>query len=101
MTPDAAPQAPAPRTVRIRLAGSALVAALALLIAWAPSWTGPLREAWFVKGGSVSTGSYTEDEPSSGDDPRVIAFGEVPAIVYSETLAELAAISGKAADDDE
>ena len=47
MTPDAAPQAPAPRTVRIRLAGSALVAALALLIAWAPSWTAPLREAWF------------------------------------------------------
>jgi serine phosphatase RsbU (regulator of sigma subunit) len=47
LTPDAAPQAPAPRTVRIRLAGSALVAALALLIAWAPSWTGPLREAWF------------------------------------------------------
>jgi hypothetical protein len=60
-----------------------------------------LREAWFVKGGSVSTGGYTYDEPSSGDDPRVIAFGDVPPIVFSETMAELTAISGKATDDDD
>jgi hypothetical protein len=31
----------------------------------------------------------------------VIAFGDVPPIVFSETMAELTAISGKATDDDD
>jgi serine phosphatase RsbU (regulator of sigma subunit) len=76
LTPDAAPQAPAPRTGRIRLAGSALVAALALLIAWAPSWTGPLREAWF--------------DGYQRTAPRVV--GAMPATIVEIDAKSLAAL---------
>jgi serine phosphatase RsbU (regulator of sigma subunit)/CHASE2 domain-containing sensor protein len=47
LTPDEAPEAPAPRIRRIRTAGVLIVALLALLIAASPRWAAPLREAWF------------------------------------------------------
>jgi hypothetical protein len=61
-------------------------------------WVGfdPMQEidlsaAYFVKSETVQRGSYTYDEPGP-DDPRVLKFGEVPAVVYSETISDLKAI---------
>jgi hypothetical protein len=51
----------------------------------------------FVNSGSVSTGSYVYDEPNDEKDPRLLAFGDVPPIVFSETLGDLAKITGKIA----
>jgi hypothetical protein len=51
-----------------------------------------LGVAYFAKAGSVEVGSYTYDEPGSGDDPRVLSFGQVPPVVYSETISDLEAI---------
>lgn len=51
-----------------------------------------LQDFFFVKSGSVVTGSYTYDEPRDADDPRLLRLGEVPAIVLSETLGDLGAI---------
>jgi hypothetical protein len=48
----------------------------------------------FVNGGSVSAGSYVYDEPSDEKDPRLLSFGEVPPVVFSETLGDLAKIAG-------
>jgi hypothetical protein len=56
-----------------------------------------LQEMYFVKAGSVEVGSYVYDEPSDGNDPRVLAFGEVPPVPFSETMGDLVKISGKAA----
>ena len=58
-----------------------------------------LRQAYFVRGGSVQVGSYTYEEPGQVSDERVLAFGDVPPIVYSEALTDLKMISG--ADPDE
>ena len=62
-----------------------------------------LEDAFFVRTGSVKTGSYTYDEPGDENDPRVLPFGQVPPIVYSEVLGDLHKIAGKkeAAGDDE
>ena len=76
MTPDAAPVAPAPRTRRIRLAGAALVVALALVIALAPRWTEQLREAWFDGYQRVA--------------PRVV--GTMPATIVEIDAKSLAAL---------
>jgi hypothetical protein len=61
-------------------------------------WVGfdPMQEidlsaAYFVKSATVQRGSYTYDEPGP-DDPRVLKFGEVPAVVYSETISDLKVI---------
>lgn len=54
-----------------------------------------LEKACFVRSGSVKTGSYTYDEPGDENDPRVLPFGQVPAIVYSEVLGDLHKIAGK------
>jgi hypothetical protein len=61
-------------------------------------WVGfdPMQEidlsaAYFVKSATVQRGSYTYDEPGP-DDPRVLKFAEVPAVVYSETISDLKAI---------
>ncbi len=53
-----------------------------------------LYPAYFVKAGSVERGSYTYDEPGP-DDRRVLRFDQVPAVVYSETVADLKAIVGE------
>lgn len=52
-----------------------------------------LEQLFFVKAGSVVTGSYTYDEPRSQDDQRLIKLGDLPAIVYSETIADLHAVT--------
>lgn len=54
-----------------------------------------LGDVMFVRSGSVTFGSYTYDEPSKEDDPRVLKFGEVPPIVFSEAMGDLAKIAGK------
>lgn len=52
-----------------------------------------LGAAYFVKADSVERGSYTYDDPAP-DDPRVLRFDQVPAVVWSETMADLKAIIG-------
>ncbi|GHC64062.1 hypothetical protein GCM10007100_34610 [Roseibacillus persicicus] len=52
-----------------------------------------LGTAMFVQGDSVHIGSYEYNEPNNTDDPRVLAFGKVPPIVYSETVTDLEAIT--------
>ncbi len=54
-----------------------------------------------MKSGSVSTGSYVYDEPSDEKDPRLLNFGEVPPVVFSETLGDLAKIAGTKNQDEE
>lgn len=56
-----------------------------------------LERFYFVRTGSVTVGSYTYDEPSDEHDDRLIPFGEVPAIVYSETAGDLGKIAGEQA----
>jgi HEAT repeat protein len=53
-----------------------------------------LGRFYFIKSGSVTFGSYTYDEPGDEKDARLIAFGDAPPIVYSETLGDLARIAG-------
>jgi uncharacterized protein DUF4132/HEAT repeat protein len=61
-----------------------------------------LQDLHFVRSGSVKVGSYSYDEPGDEKDQRVLAFGDVPAIVYSEVLGDLQKISGqKAGGEDE
>ncbi len=56
-----------------------------------PMETIELCPAYFVKAESVERGSYVYNEPGS-DDPRVMRFDSVPAVVWSETLSDLKAI---------
>jgi len=51
-----------------------------------------LRHGLFVKAESIVIGSYIYDEPKNTDDERVIAFGDVPQVVYSESITDLQAI---------
>jgi hypothetical protein len=48
-----------------------------------------LGNLMFVKNKTVSFGSYNYDEPEKSDDARLISFGEVPPIVYSEVMADM------------
>lgn len=57
-----------------------------------------LDKFFFVKHGSVKIGSYEYDEPSEASDPRLVPFGEVPAIAFSEAMGDLAKIAGKQAE---
>jgi predicted DNA-binding WGR domain protein/Leucine-rich repeat (LRR) protein len=59
-----------------------------------------IGELFFVKTGSVVTGSYTYDEPRNEQDPRLIKLGDIPKIVYSETISDLQKIT-KAKNDEE
>lgn len=54
-----------------------------------------LDKFFFVKHGSVKIGSYEYDEPSEASDPRLVSFGEVPAIAFSEAMGDLTKIVGK------
>jgi hypothetical protein len=60
-----------------------------------------LKDFFFVKAGSIVTGSYTYDEPNDAGDERLLKLGAVPPIVYSETLADLHAITKKKSQGDE
>ena len=53
-----------------------------------------LGKAFFVRLGSVATGSYVYDEPESMDDRRVLSFRDVPPIAFSEALGDLRRIAG-------
>lgn len=48
-----------------------------------------LNELMFVRKKAVQFGSYVYDEPSNENDERLMAFGEVPAIIYSEVMADM------------
>ncbi|MGL4398629.1 MAG: DUF4132 domain-containing protein, partial [Luteolibacter sp.] len=50
-----------------------------------------LGAAYFVKAESVERGSYVYNEPGP-DDPRVMRFDAVSAVVWSETISDLKAI---------
>jgi hypothetical protein len=54
-----------------------------------------LQDLTFVRSGSVKIGSYVYDEPSETSDERVLAFGAVPPIVYSEVMGDLRKIAGQ------
>jgi len=54
-----------------------------------------LGRFYFIKTGSVAFGSYQYDEPQNDQDERLIPFGEVPPIVFSETMGDLVKISGQ------
>jgi Leucine-rich repeat (LRR) protein len=58
-----------------------------------------LEELFFVKAGAVVTGSYTYDEPRDDADARLIKLGDVPPIVYSETIADLRHVTREKAPD--
>jgi Domain of unknown function (DUF4132) len=60
-----------------------------------------LGEFYFVQEGSVSVGSYCYDNPSNAGDARLIAFGAVPPVVYSEVVGDLKRIAGQAEGDGE
>jgi hypothetical protein len=51
-----------------------------------------LESAYFATAGTVERGSYIYDEPAP-NDPRVLRFDQVPPVVFSETLADLKAIT--------
>ena len=48
-----------------------------------------LGELMFVNNKTVQFGSYMYDEPSKAEDPRLIPFENVPAIIYSEVIADM------------
>ena len=54
-----------------------------------------LGHVMFVKHRSVQVGSYTYDEPSGEKDERIVPFGKVAAIAFSEAMGDLAKVSGK------
>lgn len=60
-----------------------------------------LGPIYFVKHGSVKTGSYEYDEPSDEKDSRLVPFGEVPPIAFSEAVGDLMKIAGKESDQSE
>jgi len=45
-----------------------------------------LKEVYFVKLGSVATGSYVYDSYKNDEDGRLFALKDLPTIVYSETM---------------
>jgi hypothetical protein len=50
-----------------------------------------LGAACFATAGTIERGSYTYNEPEP-NDPRVLRFDQVSAVVYSETVSDLKAI---------
>jgi hypothetical protein len=54
-----------------------------------------LGKVFFVRNATVQLGSYVYDEPSDSNDPRLVIYGDVPAIAFSEAMGDLAKVSGK------
>ena len=50
---------------------------------------------YFCRADTVGHGESAYDAPSNDGDPRLLSFGHVPPIVYSETLGDLAKIAGR------
>ena len=55
-----------------------------------------LQNLFFVRAETVKIGGYVYDTPSDEADPRLIPFGEVPPVVFSEAMSDLARIAGQA-----
>lgn len=55
-----------------------------------------LQNLFFVPAETVKTGSYIYDTPSDEADPRLIPFGEVSPVVFSEVMGDLGRIAGQA-----
>ncbi len=55
-----------------------------------------LGKVYFVKHGSVQIGSYLYNEPDNANDPRLVPYGQAPAIAFSEAMGDLVRIAGKA-----
>ncbi|MBI3928500.1 MAG: DUF4132 domain-containing protein [Armatimonadetes bacterium] len=53
-----------------------------------------LGKSFFVHHDSVRLGSYVYDEPTEESDPRLIRFGSVPPIAFSESVGDLLKIAG-------
>jgi hypothetical protein len=58
-----------------------------------------LGDYYFVKGGTVQIGSYVYDNPGDEGDPRLIPFGAVPPVVFSEVVGDLRRIAGQSAEE--
>jgi len=54
-----------------------------------------LGRVFFTKHGSVQIGSYIYDEPGDEQDVRLVPFGEVSTIAFSEAMGDLMRIAGK------
>ncbi len=54
-----------------------------------------LGRFYFCRAGAVGHEGSAYDAPSNDGDPRLLSYGEVSPIVYSETLGDLAKITGK------
>lgn len=53
-----------------------------------------LQDLYFVKSNSVQIGSYVYDDPDPNKgDPRIIPFGNVPPIVFSEVMGDMRKIA--------
>jgi hypothetical protein len=57
-----------------------------------------LQDFSFARGGSVKVGSYVYDTPGDESDERLIPFGDVPPVVFSEVMGDLARIAGQSSD---
>ncbi|MFY7888844.1 MAG: DUF4132 domain-containing protein [Spirosomataceae bacterium] len=56
-----------------------------------------IESVMFVKKGVVRFGNYVYDEPQHENDERLIAFKDVPTIVYSEVMSDMEALNALAA----
>jgi hypothetical protein len=54
-----------------------------------------LGKVFFVRHRSVQIGSYIYDEPNDSKDPRLVSYGEVPPIAFSEAMGDVVKIAGK------
>jgi len=54
-----------------------------------------LDALYVVKSGSVKTGSYTYDEPENEANIRLIPFGDIPPVIYSEVMGDLQNLTPK------
>lgn len=48
-----------------------------------------IGKVMFVKKEGIRFGNYMYDEPTKMNDPRLVHFGDVPPIVYSEVMADM------------
>lgn len=56
-----------------------------------------LGKVFFTRHGTVAIGSYEYDEPGDEKDARLVAFGAVPPIAFSEAMGDLLKIAGESA----
>ena len=58
-----------------------------------------LGRFYFRKAGTADVVESAYSMPSNDDDPRLLSFGEVPPIVFSETFNALAKVAGRKGDE--